>query len=625
MEPTGVLIQETPTNPPPLPMQGVPPACGTSAPPLTVLTTDAIIADCKNKGLYRNPVYNDKLYLHGKGLDRIATTAFEPYTAIRVLWLEGNALKELPCGAPRIQVRPPAGAGAGVAGGKTPRSETAEDAESADEGSSGGNETSHATLLLRASEKPPTEEEEEEEGGGKGKGNGGEGNRHVDPTTGIFADQAGEKTLPCAAEIPVDRRDGFSSLYPTVRQLYLHNNFFREMPDLSRFERLDAVNLANNFFSAVRPGCPFWEAQTRRRQAEGAHSDAALARSFSKSAQKEAQEAMEAQQGGETNEKDVEKTNPPPPGGLAKEQPTPSMREAVLDSYRLRVEVFSRYCPHKPLCGLEDHGKLPENPSRAERNPCSSLRSLNLAGNQLESFEDIVPLLCYKALSNLDLSDNRLNDGMAVLLVLERLPMLTSLRLSKNPLVATLANYRKTVLSRCKQLLYLDERPVFPEERRLVNAWATGGQDGEVKERLKIKMENEREHKQRLEDFRKIIRGSAMREGETHPHAAFIRAIQGLASREGSRERSVEVGRDVGADSSPTSSEEEEEEGFRENGQQNYEMEENRGDENQRLNRTPAAAATRPPQPRVLSCNANLNPGAASYEDENQDDIYVPQ
>ena len=47
-----------------------------------------------------------------------------------------------------------------------------------------------------------------------------------------------------------------------------------------------------------------------------------------------------------------------------------------------------------------------------------------------------------------------------------------------NPVVKNIRHYRKTIVSRCKQLKYLDDRPVFDEERRRVDAWAIGFAQG---------------------------------------------------------------------------------------------------------------------------------------------------
>lgn len=45
------------------------------------------------KSYYSTPELNDCLYLHYKGFESIAN--LEPYTGLKVLYLEGNSLKEI--------------------------------------------------------------------------------------------------------------------------------------------------------------------------------------------------------------------------------------------------------------------------------------------------------------------------------------------------------------------------------------------------------------------------------------------------------------------------------------------------------------------------------------------------
>jgi len=49
--------------------------------------------------------------------------------------------------------------------------------------------------------------------------------------------------------------------------------------------------------------------------------------------------------------------------------------------------------------------------------------------------------------------------------VLESLPDLRLLKLDGNPVVRSIKGYRKTMISRLKNLTYLDDRHVFEEER----------------------------------------------------------------------------------------------------------------------------------------------------------------
>ncbi len=59
--------------------------------------------------------------------------------------------------------------------------------------------------------------------------------------------------------------------------------------------------------------------------------------------------------------------------------------------------------------------------------------------------------------------------------ILASMPDLRVLQLQGNPLTRKIKHYRKTVIARCQQLTYLDDRPVFDDERRTVRAWARAG------------------------------------------------------------------------------------------------------------------------------------------------------
>jgi dynein assembly factor 1 len=56
---------------------------------------------------------------------------------------------------------------------------------------------------------------------------------------------------------------------------------------------------------------------------------------------------------------------------------------------------------------------------------------------------------------------------------------LACLYLKNNPLVREFKNYRKRFIGFIPTLKYLDDRPVFPNERRTSDAWVIGGETGE--------------------------------------------------------------------------------------------------------------------------------------------------
>jgi dynein assembly factor 1 len=141
-----------------------------------------------------------------------------------------------------------------------------------------------------------------------------------------------------------------------------------------------------------------------------------------------------------------------------------------------------------------------------------SLTMLQIKNNRLQSIDALEHLLILRNLSSLDLTGNKIDDGEGLLSLLSQLPSLKSLHLSGNPCVRTIPNYRKTVISRLPSLLYLDEKPVFADERRLVTAWARGGVEAERAEKKTMKDEEQEAIRRRLDDFRELTRRA--REGQ---------------------------------------------------------------------------------------------------------------
>ena len=81
-------------------------------------------------------------------------------------------------------------------------------------------------------------------------------------------------------------------------------------------------------------------------------------------------------------------------------------------------------------------------------------------------------------------------------------------------MVKKIPHYRKTIVSRCKQLRYLDDRPVFEDERRRVDAWAEGfriggtletAQEAERLEILKIRKEKDEVDERNFRFFEQMM------------------------------------------------------------------------------------------------------------------------
>ena len=137
------------------------------------------------------------------------------------------------------------------------------------------------------------------------------------------------------------------------------------------------------------------------------------------------------------------------------------------------------------------------------------LSTLQITHNRLARCEDLLNLTLCPTLTVLDLSHNQIDDEEVGPRVLFRLPRLACLYLQGNPVVGRVRHYRKTMVVNIRTLNYLDDRPVFPKERRLCDAWHAGGVEAERSERAAIREEEEQRDKENFEYLR-MIRDKAM-------------------------------------------------------------------------------------------------------------------
>ena len=68
--------------------------------------------------------------------------------------------------------------------------------------------------------------------------------------------------------------------------------------------------------------------------------------------------------------------------------------------------------------------------------------------------------------------------------------------LSGNPLTKDIKDYRKTVIAKMKNLLYLDERTISDQERMISEFWFLEGNEGVQKARELVKKKREEIKKQ---------------------------------------------------------------------------------------------------------------------------------
>jgi dynein assembly factor 1 len=140
------------------------------------------------------------------------------------------------------------------------------------------------------------------------------------------------------------------------------------------------------------------------------------------------------------------------------------------------------------------------------------LTTLEIDHNSVKSGEAIEGILNCPSIQILNITFNQIDDPN-VIDVLEQMPDLRVLRMDSNPIVPKTRNYRRMMITRLKQLKYLDDEPVNDEDRRLVAAWNEGGRTGEMNERHKIKQERFDVERQAMKDLRRLQRNALERSG----------------------------------------------------------------------------------------------------------------
>jgi dynein assembly factor 1 len=130
------------------------------------------------------------------------------------------------------------------------------------------------------------------------------------------------------------------------------------------------------------------------------------------------------------------------------------------------------------------------------------LKRNRIGGNGLD---DLKGLLECPSIANLDIADNKIDDETVLEEIWMKMRDLKVLYSQGNSYAKKIVAYRKVVTAKIPELRYLDDRPVFEEDRRRAEAFYKGGIEAERAEIKAIKKEKEDKHWANHAAFKEMI------------------------------------------------------------------------------------------------------------------------
>lgn len=129
----------------------------------------------------------------------------------------------------------------------------------------------------------------------------------------------------------------------------------------------------------------------------------------------------------------------------------------------------------------------------------------NFIGTEVNDLQGL--LFLPPSVSVIDLSENRIEYDQIIEHFLTKVPGLKVLYLHGNDCTRRIAYYRKTMIYKIKQLKYLDDKPVFEDERLFSEAFGRGGLEEERRERERYRQEKKEEQLRRVYEFQEMVDG----------------------------------------------------------------------------------------------------------------------
>eukprot|EP00744_Colponema_vietnamica_P006774 GILI01009821.1.p1 GENE.GILI01009821.1~~GILI01009821.1.p1 ORF type:complete len:705 (+),score=161.32 GILI01009821.1:31-2145(+) len=512
----------------------------------TTITLDSIMKECVRQGYYRTPSCNEKLYLHHKGFNRIAEGAFDEYTDVKVMWLEGNcflnerekkrlAKKEVAEGVAASPQPPHDGGDAEDASTPAP-SPTAFHCPSTFRSQHGtlrqmylhGNlftTTPRALAGFHSLDNINLSD------------NFIEAIEHFAPP--LASSDLGSAFLPVPAKEGgnEDVEASADALKKQPQKKYTSADGERD------YAWVDESQAAwNTLISSILDGEDEGALEDNAAATAAAEGTPSPPTSPSKGVSKSSKIVIEEEEDSETANADdchlkLANDNDSSAKSLGDETDKRLKRfhKAIAAAVALRsvpipatgilpADALGNNKWTKPKSepqtvnnnDIENDGKEVAQEAKPLPHLSDTVTWIQLKNNHLKEPRDLLQLLTFSNLTSLDLSNNRIeNRDGEFMLLLAAMPQLKSLMLQGNPCVRQITpQYRKQILKILPNLMYLDDRPVFADERRMITAWASGGADGEKKERAAMKFEEEEAVRKRLAEFRALMERRGELNGE---------------------------------------------------------------------------------------------------------------
>jgi dynein assembly factor 1 len=142
---------------------------------------------------------------------------------------------------------------------------------------------------------------------------------------------------------------------------------------------------------------------------------------------------------------------------------------------------------------------------------CKKLDTLYIKNNRigLGGISDLEGLLECPLLTCVDVQNCKIDDQNVLDNIFCKMPNLKVLYCQNNAISKgpnCIKGYRKTIVAKIPQLRYLDDRPVFADDRRHAEAWFRGGIEEERKERELIRQEEREAHHEYHRKFKEMMR-----------------------------------------------------------------------------------------------------------------------